>query len=152
MWRRQDGIVTDSAPGCGRAHDAAPSIQHPVSSILHVSASECCVDGGCPIWYPSPGYDGSGIQTRPSTLQLSALAAFCAATVLLIPLQSLVWGGIAWAASAFLVFLFALTQGFMYEKSRGLLYVLLVHIIVDAFLVMAIMQYHYPGRPLQWFL
>jgi membrane protease YdiL (CAAX protease family) len=45
-----------------------------------------------------------------------------------------------------IVYLFALTQGFMYEKSRVLLYVVLVHIIVDVFLVLAILQWHYPGH------
>ena len=44
------------------------------------------------------------------------------------------------------VYIFALTQGAMYERSRCLLYVLIVHLIVDAFLVAAILQYHYPGR------
>lgn len=45
-----------------------------------------------------------------------------------------------------IVFLFALTQGMMYEKSRVLLYVLVVHLIVDLFLVLAILQWHYPGQ------
>ena len=45
-----------------------------------------------------------------------------------------------------IVFLFALTQGMMYEKSRVLLYVLVVHLIVDLFLVLAILQWHYPGH------
>jgi membrane protease YdiL (CAAX protease family) len=45
-----------------------------------------------------------------------------------------------------IVYLFALTQGVMYEKSRVLLYVLLVHIIVDVFLVLAILEWHYPGH------
>ncbi len=44
----------------------------------------------------------------------------------------------------FLIYYFALTQGFMYEKSKCLLYVLIVHIIVDYFLVEAILHYHYP--------
>jgi hypothetical protein len=39
----------------------------------------------------------------------------------------------------------------MYERSRCLLYVLIVHLIVDAFLVAAILQYHYPGLALRWF-
>jgi membrane protease YdiL (CAAX protease family) len=45
-----------------------------------------------------------------------------------------------------IVYLFALTQGVMYEKSRVLLYVLVVHLIVDLFLVLAILQWHYPGQ------
>lgn len=44
------------------------------------------------------------------------------------------------------VYIFALTQGAMYERSRCLLYVLIVHLIVDAFLVLAILRYHYPGQ------
>lgn len=49
------------------------------------------------------------------------------------------------------VYVFALTQGFMYERSRCLLYVLIVHIIVDAVLVAAIMKYHYPGMVVGFF-
>jgi hypothetical protein len=45
-----------------------------------------------------------------------------------------------------IVYVFALTQGLMYEKSRVLLYVLLVHLIVDLWLVLAILQWHYPGH------
>lgn len=44
-----------------------------------------------------------------------------------------------------IVYVFALTQGFMYEKSRVLLYVLIVHLIVDLILVLAILQYHAPN-------
>ncbi len=43
------------------------------------------------------------------------------------------------------VFLFALTQGAMFEESDNLLYVLLVHVIVDVFLLSAIFNYYYPG-------
>jgi membrane protease YdiL (CAAX protease family) len=43
------------------------------------------------------------------------------------------------------VYLFALTQGSMYEGSRSLLWVLIVHLIVDLFLVGAILHYYYPG-------
>ncbi|HEX5131182.1 MAG TPA: CPBP family glutamic-type intramembrane protease [Candidatus Krumholzibacteria bacterium] len=52
---------------------------------------------------------------------------------------------------AWIVYLFALTQGVMYEKSRRLLYVLIVHLIVDAFLVMAIVQHYYPAHSLTLF-
>lgn len=48
-------------------------------------------------------------------------------------------------AGPVIVYLFALTQGVMYERSGVLLYVLMVHLIVDVFLVLAILQYHYPG-------
>jgi len=51
-----------------------------------------------------------------------------------------------------IVYLFALTQGWMYEKSRVLLYVLIVHLIVDLMLVLAILQYAYPGESLPLFL
>lgn len=47
-----------------------------------------------------------------------------------------------------IVYGFALTQGVMYEKSGVLLWVILVHLIVDVFLVLAILQYHYPGQSL----
>ena len=50
-----------------------------------------------------------------------------------------------------IVYLFALTQGLMYEKSRVLMHVLIVHLIVDLFLVMAIVQYHYPTHSLPLF-
>jgi hypothetical protein len=50
-----------------------------------------------------------------------------------------------------IVYLFALTQGWMYENSRVLLYVLVVHLIVDVFLVLAILQQHYPGQPRGFF-
>ncbi len=49
------------------------------------------------------------------------------------------------------VYGFALTQGAMYEGSRSLLYVLIVHLIVDLFLVAAILQYHYPQLTGVWF-
>ncbi|MDA0576696.1 MAG: hypothetical protein O3B24_01195 [Verrucomicrobia bacterium] len=48
------------------------------------------------------------------------------------------------------VYAFALTQGAMYERSRCLLYVLIVHLIVDAFLVAAILEFHYPAGGLRW--
>lgn len=44
-----------------------------------------------------------------------------------------------------LVFLFALTQGSMFEESENLLYVLVVHLIVDYFLFGAIVAHYYPG-------
>ncbi len=46
---------------------------------------------------------------------------------------------------AIIVFLFALTQGSMYEKSEGLLWVLIVHLIVDFVLVYFIVNTYYPG-------
>ncbi len=50
-----------------------------------------------------------------------------------------------------IVYLFALTQGVMYEKSRVLLWVLIVHLIVDMFLVLAIVGHAWPGRAPAWF-
>jgi hypothetical protein len=44
-----------------------------------------------------------------------------------------------------LVYLFALTQGSMFEESENLLYVLIVHLIVDYFLYWEIVTGHYPG-------
>jgi hypothetical protein len=54
-------------------------------------------------------------------------------------------------AGPFFVFLFALTQGAIFEESESLLYVLLVHLIVDAFLFASILVHHYPGTPLLHF-
>jgi len=51
----------------------------------------------------------------------------------------------------FLIYVFALTQGAMFEESESLLYVLLVHLIVDAFLVAGILGAYYPGNPLHSF-
>jgi len=45
----------------------------------------------------------------------------------------------------FVVYFFAWTQGSMFEESENLLYVLVVHLIVDFFLYHAILQGHYPG-------
>jgi hypothetical protein len=49
-----------------------------------------------------------------------------------------------------LVYLFALTQGLMFEESESLLYVLIVHLVVDYFLVSLIVQGHYPGLAVGW--
>ena len=48
-------------------------------------------------------------------------------------------------AGPVIVYCFALTQGVMYERTRALIYVLAVHLIVDAFLVKAILHYHQPA-------
>lgn len=48
------------------------------------------------------------------------------------------------------VYLFALTQGAMFEESESLLYVLIVHIVVDYFLVSLIVVGHYPGYDVSW--
>jgi membrane protease YdiL (CAAX protease family) len=50
------------------------------------------------------------------------------------------------------VYAFALTQGSMYEQSRNLFYVMLVHLIVDALLLEAIIRDYYPGHgSFHWF-
>jgi hypothetical protein len=48
--------------------------------------------------------------------------------------------------------IFAWTQGAMYERSRVLLWVLIVHLIIDLILVFAILQYYYPERAFHLFL
>ncbi len=48
------------------------------------------------------------------------------------------------------VYLFALTQGAMYERSRVLLWVLLVHLIVDYFLFQRIVSAYYPDFSVWW--
>jgi hypothetical protein len=50
-----------------------------------------------------------------------------------------------------IVYVFAITQGAMFERSGILLWVLIVHLIVDYFLVLAILEYHYPGHGLVLF-
>ena len=48
------------------------------------------------------------------------------------------------------VYLFALTQGAMYERSRVLLWVLLVHLIVDYFLFQRVVSAYYPDFTVWW--
>jgi len=50
------------------------------------------------------------------------------------------------------VYLFALTQGAMFEESENLLYVLIVHLIVDYFLFSSIVHYYYPAQHMGDFL
>lgn len=50
----------------------------------------------------------------------------------------------------FIVFFFAWTQGSMFEKSESLLWVLIVHLVVDYFLVAFIVQAHYPDYGLDF--
>lgn len=49
-----------------------------------------------------------------------------------------------------IVFLFAWTQGAMFEKSEGLLWVLIVHLVVDYLLVAFIVQTYYPDYGLDF--
>lgn len=48
------------------------------------------------------------------------------------------------------VYMLALTQGFMFERSRVLLWVLIVHLIVDYFLFQAIVTRYYPTLDVWW--
>ena len=48
------------------------------------------------------------------------------------------------------VYIFALTQGAMYERSKVLVWVLVVHLIVDYFLFQAIVSSHYPDLEVWW--
>jgi hypothetical protein len=50
-----------------------------------------------------------------------------------------------------IIYIFALTQGTMIEQSKSLLYILIVHLIVDVFLFASIMGHHYPGMFLRHF-
>jgi hypothetical protein len=50
-----------------------------------------------------------------------------------------------------IIYVFALTQGSIFEDSENLLYVLIVHLIVDAFLFAGILAHYYPGVPLLHF-
>ncbi len=52
----------------------------------------------------------------------------------------------------FLIYAFALTQGSMYEESKCLLWVLIVHLIIDAFLLENIIAHYYPNHgSFHWF-
>ncbi|MEM1297238.1 MAG: CPBP family glutamic-type intramembrane protease, partial [Verrucomicrobiota bacterium] len=48
-------------------------------------------------------------------------------------------------AGVVIVAIFAWTQGSMFEKSESLIWVLIVHLIVDFFLVAGIVNFYYPG-------
>lgn len=50
------------------------------------------------------------------------------------------------------IYTLALTQGAMYERSKVLLWVLIVHLIVDYFLFQAIVAHYYPGLEVWWHL
>ena len=56
----------------------------------------------------------------------------------------------AGGAGLIIVPIFAWTQGSMFEESENLLYVLVVHLIVDFFLFAAILHHYYPGYRLGW--
>lgn len=48
------------------------------------------------------------------------------------------------------VYIFAITQGAMFERARVLVWVLVVHLIVDYFLFQAIVGVHYPQLDVWW--
>lgn len=48
------------------------------------------------------------------------------------------------------VLLLALTQGIMFQRSKAMVYVLAVHLIVDYFLFQAVIEHHYPGFRAWW--
>ena len=45
----------------------------------------------------------------------------------------------------FLIYVFALLQGFIYEKTRSLFYVIAIHLTVDFVLYLALVDSHFPG-------
>lgn len=51
---------------------------------------------------------------------------------------------------AIIVYIFAFTQGAMYERSKSLIWVLIVHLIVDYFLFQAIVSAYYPNLNVWW--
>ena len=69
--------------------------------------------------------------------------------------QAVVYTSILWDMAfrgfgLFFVYAFAITQGAMYERSKVLLWVLIVHLIVDYFLFQAIVSAHYPEFKVWW--
>ena len=69
--------------------------------------------------------------------------------------QSVIYTAVLWTmafkgAGLLLVYVFAFTQGAMYERSRCLLWVLIVHLIVDYFLFQAIVSAYYPNFEVWW--
>ncbi len=72
------------------------------------------------------------------------------------PAQAVLYTGLLWDMAfrglfgPFIVYIFAITQGAMFERSRVLLWVLIVHLIVDYFLFQAIVEAYYPGLDVWW--
>lgn len=82
---------------------------------------------------------------------LRSLFAFRVANTIQAVLYTAVLFDMAFTGCGILVvFLFAWTQGAMFEKSEGLLWVLIVHLVVDYFLVAFIVQTHYPDYGLDF--
>ncbi len=70
-------------------------------------------------------------------------------------MQAVLYTAVLWdmaftGCGFFIVFFFAWTQGSMFEKSGSLLWVLLVHLIVDYILVALIVQTYYPDYGLDF--
>ncbi|MEM6427688.1 MAG: hypothetical protein AAF708_00505 [Deinococcota bacterium] len=71
------------------------------------------------------------------------------------PAQAVVYTSILWDMTfrgfgPLFVYTFAITQGAMYERSRVLLWVLIVHLIVDYFLFQQIVATYYPHLDVWW--
>ncbi|MEZ4607740.1 MAG: hypothetical protein R2880_09615 [Deinococcales bacterium] len=69
--------------------------------------------------------------------------------------QAVIYTAILWdmafrGVGPIIVYLFALSQGAMYERSKVLLWVLIVHMIVDYVLFQAIVSAHYPSLDIWW--
>lgn len=69
--------------------------------------------------------------------------------------QSVIYTTVLWTMAfrgvgPLLVYAFAFTQGAMYERSKSLLWVLIVHLIVDYFLFQAIVSAYYPEFEVWW--
>ena len=69
--------------------------------------------------------------------------------------QSVIYTTVLWTMAfrgvgPLLVYIFAFTQGAMYERSKSLLWVLIVHLIVDYFLFQAIVTAYYPNFEVWW--
>ena len=69
--------------------------------------------------------------------------------------QSVLYTAVLWTMAfrgfgLLFVYVFAFTQGAMYERSRSLLWVLIVHLIVDYFLFQAIVSAYYPNFKVWW--
>jgi hypothetical protein len=69
--------------------------------------------------------------------------------------QAVIYTAILWdmtfrGVGPFFVYTFAITQGAMYERSRVLLWVLIVHLIVDYFLFQKIVATYYPTLDVWW--
>jgi hypothetical protein len=92
------------------------------------------------LFFVNVGY--AVLRTLYPTRQANALQSVLYTTVLF----DMAFRGAGW----WLVTVFALTQGAMYERSRVLLWVLIAHLVVDYFLFQAIVEAYYPGLEVWW--